>query len=351
MPDTGEFSAFEPGRAARIVHKPHKFGTREKSLTPWLWSDVGTTLQLALLLLPVWLTPDRLWTAAWRLKSRIRTRTGRGIRRTREIVQAALAIDDQRLAEAIARDLRAATNELKTQALKNWRPIGPGGRGWQPRIVLEGEAYLQHALDQGNGAVLWLAPFVFYSGPTKIALHRRGYTVSHLSSPLHGFSDSRYGITVLNPIQCRPEERLIKERIIFDRNAPSTSMRRMVRALRANEVVSIAAASTEGLEAVEAPLLGGITPVAVGAPRLAALTGAPLLPVFTLRERDGVFRVTIDRPIPLDPGRSSDERCIGAAVDFFRRLEPRVRRHPEQWRGWSKWRAVNGPASSITTER
>jgi lauroyl/myristoyl acyltransferase len=336
--EPGESPAAETAEppAARIVHKPHKFGTREKSETAWTWTDIGTTVQLALLLLPAWLAPDGFWTAAWRLKSRIRTRTGPGIRRTAKIIQAALGIADRKRAETIARDLRAAANELKTQSLKMWRPTGR--IGWHPPIVLEGEQYLKDALAQGKGAILWIAPFVFYSGPTKIALNDKGYAVSHLSSPLHGFSGTRYGIAILNRIQCVPEDRLIKERIVFDRTAPAAAMRRMVRALKAGEVVSIAAASTEGLETIEAPFCGGIMPVAVGAPRLAGLTGAPLLPMFTLREADGRFRITIEAPIVLDPKQSSDQRCVAAAIAFFRRLEPWVRAHPEQWRGWSKWR-------------
>jgi len=103
--------------------------------------------------------------------------------------------------------------------------------------------------------------------------------------------------------------------------------------------VSIAAASTEGLEAVEAPFFDGIMPVALGAPRLAGLTGAPLLPMFTVRDRDGTIRIAIEAPIALDPAQSSDARCVTAAIAFFQRLEPWVRKHPEQWRGWSKWRS------------
>jgi lauroyl/myristoyl acyltransferase len=275
-----------------------------------------------------------LWTALWRRKSRLRRHPGPGIRRTAKVLQAALGVDDHAHAVRIARDLRAAANELKTQSLKTWRP----GGGWHPSIVLEGEAHLKEALARGKGAILWIAPFAFYSWPTKIVLHEKGYTVSHLSSPLHGFSGTRYGIAFLNRIQRAPEDRLIKERIVFDRSAPSTAMRRMVRALKAGEAVSIAAASTEGLEMIEVPFLGGITPVAVGAPRLAGLTGAPLLPIFTVRQRDGTFRITIEAPIALNPNQSSDDRCVAATVDFFRRLEPWVRKHPEQWRGWSKWR-------------
>jgi lauroyl/myristoyl acyltransferase len=225
------------------------------------------------------------------------------------------------------------------QSLRAWRPAG----GWRPSLVLEGEAHLREALAGGKGAILWIAPFVFYSGPTKIALHEKGYTVSHLSSPLHGFSGTHYGIAVLNRIQCIPEDRHIKERIVFDRTAPSTAMRRMVRALKAGEAVSIAAASTEGLETIETPFFGGRLPVAVGAPRLAGLTGAPLLPMFAVRDRDGRFRIVIEPPIAMDPKQSTDRRCIAAALAYFGRLEPWVRQYPEQWRGWSKWRRPDAP--------
>src|SRR5262245_24584440 len=177
------------GVAPRIVHKPHRSRARAKSGLAWKWSDVGTTVQLAVLLLPAWLTPDSLWTAVWRARTRLRGGPGPNVRRTAKTIQMALGIDDNARAVRIARNLRAGANELKTQSLKSWRP-----GGWRPRVVLDGEEHLKAALAQGKGAILWIAPFVFYSGVTKMALHAKGYTVSHLSSPLHGFSGTRFGI-------------------------------------------------------------------------------------------------------------------------------------------------------------
>lgn len=92
---------------------------------------------------------------------------------------------------------------------------------------------------------------------------------------------------------------------------------------------------------VEGRIFGGFLPVAVGAPRLAALTGAPLLPTFVMRDRALGFRIVIEPPIPLDPKQVADQRTIAAATEFLRRSEAWVRRHPEQWRAWSKWRPLN----------
>lgn len=281
--------------------------------------------------------PESLWAPLWRAAARIPFLTSRrAVKQTAKTIHKALGGPDRRRAESIAQDLKACVYEMRMQDLRGWRP-----GGWRPKMRVEGEEHLLQALSGGKGAVLWLAPFVFNSGPTKIALHERGHKVSHLSSLRHGFSETRFGVRVLNRIRCAPEDRYIAQRIVFDRNAPSTAMRRMMRALKAGEVVSIVAASTEGSEMVKGPIFGGRLPVAVGAPRLAGSTGAPLLPSFTIRDPKLGFRVVIEAPIALDADRPADEACIAATTEFLRRSENWVRQYPEQWRAWSKWRPAD----------
>jgi lauroyl/myristoyl acyltransferase len=312
-----------------IVHRPRK-------LVPpaaWRKADLASAAGLAALLLPSWLLPETFWAPAWRAIARSPVlRSQRDVKRNAGNIKAALGEPAGRRADAIACDLNAAVYELCMQDLRAWRP-----GGWHPKTTLEGEDHLQSALARNNGAILWVAPFVFYSGPTKIALHQRGYRVSHLSSPRHGFSQTRFATAFLNRIRCIPEERYLSRRIMFDQGAPSTAMRRMLRALKAGEIVSIVATSTEGSDLVRGPIFGGRLLVGVGAPRLAALTGAPLLPVFTVRDPEIGFRTIVDAPIELAFDRSSDERCAAAVIAYLERCEPWVRRFPEQWRAWSKW--------------
>ena len=319
------------GRADAIKRKQRKL----KSGPSWHWSDLAAIVSMILLLPPAWLLPERLWAPLCRARSGLSAlMTGRAVRGTAKTVRRALGDVDVARSEAIMRDLKAAVHEMRLQDLRGWRP-----GGWQPQIAVEGEEHLKAALERGKGAILWLAPFVFNSGPTKIALHRKGYRVSHLSSPKHGVSETRFGVKYLNRIRCIPEDRYLVDRIVFDSAAPTTAMRRMVRALKAGEVVSIVASSTEGYEMIKGSIFGGRLPVAVGAPRLAGLTGAPLLPAFTLRDPAAGWRIVIEPPIALASDKSSDERTIAAVAEFLRRSEPWVRRFPEQWRAWSKWRA------------
>jgi KDO2-lipid IV(A) lauroyltransferase len=113
-------------------------------------------------------------------------------------------------------------------------------------------------------------------------------------------------------------------------------MRKMVQALRGNELVSITAGAWEGSELAEGPLCGGRLSLAIGASRLAALTGAPLLPVFSVREPALGFRMVIEPPIALGPLGTDVHGA--AAAEFLRRHEPWVRRFPDQWRGWKELR-------------
>jgi lauroyl/myristoyl acyltransferase len=298
----------------------------------WQASDFVIAGSLASLLLPAWLLPEASWPILCRALARIPWLTDRPLfGRTAASLQAALGERDHRRAAALARNLQAAVYELRMQNLRAWRP-----GGWEPAIALEGEDHLSEALARGNGAVLWVAHFAFSSNITKIALHRRGYRVSHLSRPEHGFSKTRFGVAALNPVRCGSEDRYLAQRVVFDRRAPSTAMRKMVQALRGNDVVSITAGAWEGSDLAEGPLCGGRLSIAIGAPRLAAHTGAALLPVFSVRDHGLGFRTVIEPPIAVEASRSDMHGA--AAVEFLRRHEPWVRQFPDQWRGWKELR-------------
>ncbi|MEZ5831352.1 MAG: hypothetical protein R3D05_09225 [Dongiaceae bacterium] len=263
------------------------------------------------------------------------------LQRTIANIQAALAGTSKARATAIALDLQSAVYELRMQNLRDWR-LG----GWRPDITLRGEEHLIRALEHGKGAILWVAHLSFNSGITKMVLQQRGYRLAHLSRPEHGFSKTRLGIACLNPVRCIPEDRYLAERIVYERNAPAAAMRRMVRVLDRGDVVSITAGAWEGSNLVEAPLFGGTLPIAIGAPRLALLTGAALLPVFSIRDRERQFATVIEPPIDLPRDRPPIECCRDAAIAYVQRHETWIREFPEQWRGWKEWRGAT-PSGSV----
>ena len=77
--------------------------------------------------------------------------------------------------------------------------------------------------------------------------------------------------------------------------------------------------------------------MAVGAPRLARLSGAALLPVFTVRGADEqTIRVVIESALAVRSGGEADAALQSAAQAFGRVLESYVRRYPCEWRDWGR---------------
>lgn len=120
----------------------------------------------------------------------------------------------------------------------------------------------------------------------------------------------------------------------------SHAVRPVLRALAAGRLVGILldqnAARHEG---VFVPFFGDVASTSRSIAVLALRTGAPVLPIFTWRERRGHHRISVGAPMfALAGGAPAD-----AVLDLTRRctqaIEEAVRRHPEQWL-WmhARWR-------------
>jgi lauroyl/myristoyl acyltransferase len=234
--------------------------------------------------------------------------------------------------EEIAGELNVNRLESYVQYLRDYRP-----GGWRAPISIDNEIALRRGLEAGRGVILWVGHFVFNGLPLKKALGQAGYSVHHLSRPEHGFSSSRYGIKVLNPVRSHIEERYLAQRVMIERGAEHRAIREAHRLLSKGEIISITAGHWEGKRIAYAPIGNAGLPISIGAPSLANSTGATLLPLFIARDRptgDAGFRVIVGDPIDCSQANSRDESVRAAVGDFARQLVPLVQKYPDQWRGW-----------------
>lgn len=226
--------------------------------------------------------------------------------------------------------LEAHRFELRCQILRDLLR-----RDWRPEIQVEGADGLQQALAGGRGVILWVSPFVFADTIAKIALCRLGHPPVHLSRAIHGFSHSQFGKRWLNPVQQRVEDRYLTERVMLSEHQPGMALRKLRDALARREVVTISVQKW-GSHVAELPFLDARLRIATGAPSLAWKTGAPLMPVFTIKEPGrNSYRVVIDKPLPIDCARSKSEAQRIAVDRYTHRLEQHVSEHPSQWLNWS----------------
>ena len=272
-------------------------------------------------------TPERIWPGLTDRLAGLRLAL-RGERAAAEVARIEALAGTRPLGRSPAACWRAHTAHKYLAWMQLLRCYHP--RGWPAAIRLEGGVEIDAALAQGQGAILWVTQFAFSDLVTKRALYQAGYAVSHLSRETHGFSATRFGRRWLNPIKTRIERRYLAERLVMSEDHTVGPLRELALRLRQNRLVSITVAPT-GRRTRPAPFLDGRIRVATGAPALAWQTGAPLLPVFTLREPDGAL-VTRVEPALLADRRLDRAGAIDALLAAYGiLLEAYVLRSPDQF--------------------
>ena len=203
--------------------------------------------------------------------------------------------------------------------------------GWASTIRLVGREHLDEAIEAGKGAVLWYCPFTHADVVFKKGLHQAGYRVNHLSALTHGFSDTRFGLSVLNPVKTRVESRYLKERCVMGKTGVGTVIRLLLDRLRAGELVSVTALQS-GKRTATRTLFGGTLRLAKGAPNFALTTGAALLPIFVVPVPSG-YEVRVEPPlVALDSDIAvAEEDYISGYIPILQRY---VTNYPILWRGW-----------------
>jgi lauroyl/myristoyl acyltransferase len=218
--------------------------------------------------------------------------------------------------------------EMAMQVLALHRP----GREWKPVVRLEGRENLAKALRGGAGAILWISDFVYRPLVVPLALRQAGFRGPvHLSRPEHGFSVTPFGVRFLNPLWVAIENRFLTERVVIEKADGSAALKTLRDRLARNEIVSITVAET-GRRTLDTKFLQGTLRLATGPFHLARTSGAPLLPVFAVRNGRGVYEVSIGEALTVDD--DADPPYTSAMRSYAAALEPFVREYPDQWNGW-----------------
>jgi len=277
-----------------------------------------------------WCAPQRLWPLIGRLLQPLTAYLyAKGARHAEQVIAATAGRQlDAGLIRNIPRQLALEEFIMMLQILRDYRP-----GGWRPTITLIGRQYLDLALKEGNGAILWVT---YTNGArliAKMAIQRGGYLVSHLSRPRHGLSSTKFGIKFLNWIQTTIEKRYVAERIVVEDREFQKAVRSLIARLRANKVISITV-HRYATRPSAVPFLDGQIVLADGACRLSYITGAALLPVVAYRDGHDALKVEIGAPINTRQATTETTSVVAAHREYVARLERFVLAYPDQWRGW-----------------
>ncbi len=196
-------------------------------------------------------------------------------------------------------------------------------------ISVEGTENLESALTEGRGALI-------------LTLHLGNFELGAQAIAIAGFKPLVIGQPFANPLTYRhlvsSLTRFGAELIDRKRAAP-----RMLRKLRQNEVVVVMNDQyVRPAYGIFVPFFGVRASTSAGLATLAARTGAPVCPAYTVRHADGNHTL---RVLPALEFRKTGDRkrdIEGATADYNAVLEEIIREYPEQWM-WGHRRFRHSP--------
>ena len=206
---------------------------------------------------------------------------------------------------------------------------------------VEGLERIRRAQESGTGVILWGISFC-ETLPVKIALHRKGVSLVHLSSAVHGSPSphTRLGMRVVGPLYSVPEVRFLAERVVIPPDESLGYLRVLRARLSEGACVYIRGDIKSSRNNVVAEVLKHEIEFAPGAPGLSWKLGAPLLPVHVVRDSPFRYRAVIHPRIEVDR-ELSKKHFIRAAVDrFVEVIERCALESPSSWEiAGAMWRA------------
>jgi Kdo2-lipid IVA lauroyltransferase/acyltransferase len=129
-----------------------------------------------------------------------------------------------------------------------------------------------------------------------------------------------------------------------------TAAREMLRALKRGEIIGIPLdQNAKRSEAIWVPFFGELAATPSGFDRLAMMAGAPVVPVFIVRQPDGRSHVIeIFEEVPQQRTGDRNADALVNTARYQKAIEEMVRRYPEQWL-WTHRRYRTRPVSGSSS--
>lgn len=187
-----------------------------------------------------------------------------------------------------------------------------------------GEENLREALSKGRG-VICITPHLGNWELGGFVLASKGYPINILTLKEESGYLSRYeeGLrrkSGIHAITIDPKEK------------PNLAILEIARRLKSNEIVAMVADRIYEGQGTEINFFGHPTLLPAGAVQLALETGAAIIPVFVILNREKMkYCGMIGEPIPIRMGTDKNEAVRQGVQEIARRFEEVISQYPDQW--------------------
>jgi KDO2-lipid IV(A) lauroyltransferase len=222
--------------------------------------------------------------------------------------------------------------------------FSPGEEALLRRTTVRGIEHLQTALGDGRGVILWESNAFGKRSLAKRVLHQRGFSVHqvHAENHMGGFYTGDPGHTtwlrrhVAMPFFHNCTRQFTAEIIYLTRSKSLAFTRVLLKRLKQNAILCSAGDGRQGQGLVPLEFLGQTDLFATGMISLARLSGAPLLPLFCIQERDGTTTLIIEPPIHIETSGDREQNVTNSIRQWVCLLESHIRRYPGKYYCWHR---------------
>ena len=200
--------------------------------------------------------------------------------------------------------------------------LNPSNKGkWVEKEI--GEENLVKALTKGKG-VICITPHLGNWELGGYVLASKGHPINILTLKEESQYLFRYEERVRRKIG-------IRTILIDPKEKPNLAVLGIVRKLRQNEIVAMVADRNYEGQGMEVDFFGHRTLFPTGAVYLALETGATILPVFVVLEKNRKYWGITGEPIPMETNDNKEKSVKQCLQVIVKRFEETISRYPDQW--------------------
>jgi len=187
-------------------------------------------------------------------------------------------------------------------------------------ITIEGKRYLDEALAKGKGVI-------------GLGAHLGSFTLLGTRLAIEGYP---FNIVINEGSFPNLSKRLARYQKILGQKPFSpkrniSMVKNSLNCLRQNEILYLIADEQQRRGGIPVPFFGQVAYTPPGPAIFSVKTGAPILPMFILREGGLPMKLVIYPPVELEGSPDQKEEVEQLTAQFTKVIEETIRKYPEQW--------------------
>ena len=211
-------------------------------------------------------------------------------------------------------------------------------RATYKRVDIHGVEHLHNALKKGKGVILWESNSFGRRNLAKQILYENGFSIHQVHGEDHlvGFGDDDNSVTwvqshIIKPFFEKREKQFVAEIIYLPRSDSLVFTRTLLSRLKQNAIVCVPGDGKSGQKLIPLKFLGRTELFSTGMVSLAKISGASILTMFCLQEKNGRTDLIIECPIHIETGVDKERSLENGVAQYINLLEAYIKRHPEKY--------------------